>query len=572
MAVVTFHQTDRSIDVPQGTTVLQAARQAGLVIESPCNGAGTCGKCTVQLASDSVGNVVQRGMHRLSPDLISRGFVLSCEAEIAGDIAVVTLPREQHLSLRVLSQGVGCAVQLDPFIGKSFDDSSNTTRVYGGCRELALEAGDTRHRTYGVVVDIGTTTLSASLVHIPTGSEIACAGSLNPQSHHAQDVLSRIRFAATEEGLQTMHAVLIEEIGRLIGSLAREAAIMPQSVYEIVFSGNTCMLHLALRENPAPLGKFPYLSNLRGDESRPASGLKLPVAPNALVYLPPVISAFVGPDITSGILATGLGSDPGITLLVDIGTNGEMVIGMNGRLFATSTAAGPAFEGMNISCGMRASDGAIEALSIDARGELAVTTIGDVEATGICGSGLIDAVAQLVACGVISANGRFASPESPGFPAGLKSRLERRDGKVVFRITDRVSLSQKDVRQLQLAKGAVRAGIEFLLERAGVVAGRVGRVLIAGSFGYHLRPESLLTIGLLPPELAGKTALVGNTSKTGGEAFLLNRAARREMAALVTGIEVVDLASYPDFDRRYVECLGFPARREPAAEGACISQ
>ena len=572
MPVVTFCQTDQSIEVPWGTTVLQAARQAGHVVESPCNSAGTCGKCAVRLEPDSIGNVVQKGMHRLSPDEILRGFVLSCEAEIVGDIAVRTVSPELHKTLRIVSHGVGCTVELDPFISKSFDEHASITQVCGDGEELALETGDTRHAMYGAVVDIGTTTLSASLVDLSTGTEIACAGALNPQSHHAQDVLSRIRFAATEDGLWIMHALLIEEIGQLIGTLAREAAIDPKSVYEIVFSGNTCMLHLAIRENPASLGKFPYASKLRGDEYRPASGLNLPVAPNALIYLPPVISAFVGPDITSGILATGLGSDEGITLLVDIGTNGEMVLGTSGKLFATSTAAGPAFEGMNISCGMRASDGAIEAFAIDSLGALTVKTIGDVEATGICGSGLIDAVAQLVACGAISASGRFASPVGANFPASLKDRLERQDGKVFFRITERVSLSQKDVRQLQLAKGAVRAGIEFLLEKVGIAAGSVGKVLIAGSFGYHLRTESLLTLGLLPPEFAGKISFVGNTSKTGGEAFLLNRAARREMAALVTGIEVVDLASFPDFDRRFVECLGFPAQSEAAAESRCISR
>lgn len=567
MAVVRFHQSDQWIEVPPGTTVLQAARAFGLVIDSPCNSAGTCGKCTVQLDLASLANIVQKGMHRLSPVEVSRGLVLSCEAEIVGDIAVRTVPREQHKTLQILSHGMGCAVALDPFIEKSFDAGENVTRVLGGGKELALEAGDTRQASYGAVVDIGTTTLSASLVDLSTGAELACAGALNPQSHHAQDVLSRIRFAATEEGLQTMHALLIEEIGQLLGLLAREAAIAPEHLYEVVFSGNTCMLHLAIRENPAPLGKFPYTSLLNGDEHRPASRFHLPVAPGALVYLPPVISAFVGPDISSGILATGMHEDRGTSLLVDIGTNGEMVLASSGRLFATSTAAGPAFEGMNISCGMRASNGAIEEFSIDARGELAVKTIGDVEATGICGSGLIDIAAQLVLSGVISPNGRFSPPEN-ALPKLLKDRLVRRDGKASFSITEKVGISQKDIRQLQLAKGAVRAGIDFLLREVGIEAASVERVLIAGSFGYHLRAESLLAIGLLPPQFAGKIEFVGNTSKTGGEAFLLNRAARRELAAVVKGIEVVDLANYPDFDRCFVQCLSFP--EQPLRGETCI--
>ena len=555
MAVVSFW--DRSILVPGGTTILQAARQAGIVIEAPCNSAGSCGKCAVQLEPASLGFVVQKGRHQLPPEAVARGLVLSCEAEVHGDIAVAVVPREEHGSLQILSHGVGCAVDLDPFIGKEFDRLANLTRVLGGGEVLALEAGDTREARYGVVVDIGTTTLSASLVNLSTGQEMGCAGALNPQSHHAQDILSRIRFASTGDGLQTMQEAVIGEIGRLIGGLTREAQVDPESLYEIVFSGNTCMLHLAVGENPASLGKFPYTSLLSGGEQRPASLLGLPAAPCALVYLPPVISAYVGPDITSGILATGLLHREGITLLVDIGTNGEMVLASRGKLCATSTAAGPAFEGMNISCGMRATSGAIEGLGIDPLGGLTVKTIGDTKAAGICGSGLMDIAAQLVASGVVGADGRFCQPENPQLPPALRERLTRPDGKVTFRITEKVSISQKDIRQVQLAKGAVRAGIEYLLREVGIGAGSVERVLIAGSFGYHLRVESLLTIGLLPQQFAGKVEFVGNTSKSGGEAFLLNRAARREMAAAVAGITVLELANCPDFDRCFVRCLSF---------------
>jgi len=558
MAKVTFPEAELSVEVPPGTTLLEAARLAGVIIEAPCNGAGSCGKCLVQVEPAALPNLLQKGRHRLPETDAARGLVLSCEAEVVGDLIVRTIQREQHQTLRIISSGVGRPLARSPFIAKSFDATRDVTRVMGGGDELALESGNTTHALLGVVVDIGTTTLSASLVDLLSGRELACAGALNPQSHHAQDVLSRIRFAASEEGLRTMHAALIEEIRRLIGSLTSEAGIGTERIYELVFSGNTCMLHLATAENPASLGKFPYHSRLSGNEHRPAESLGLPAAPGALVYLPPVISAFVGPDITSGLLATSLASLPGGTLLVDIGTNGEMVIGNNGRLFATSTAAGPAFEGMNIGCGMRASAGAIESFSIGDQGTVTLKTIGDQEAVGICGSGLMDIVAQLFASGVVSASGRFCAPsEEATLAPGLRGRLVRQDGKPLFRITEKVSVSQKDLRQVQLAKGAIRAGIEFLLGKVGLGAGSVDRVLIAGSFGYHLQAESLLTIGLLPPEFAGKIEFVGNTSQSGGEAFLLNEAARTEMAEVVTAIEVVDLASFPDFDRCFVQCLGF---------------
>ena len=561
MALVSFSPMGQSIAVPEGTTILQAARLAGLVIEAPCNSAGSCGKCAVQLEPASLGNIVQKGRHRLPAEASARGFVLSCETEIRGDIAVAVVSREEHKTLQIMNHGVGCTVELDPGVNKDYDARANLTRVWAEAGELALESGDTRGALYGAVVDIGTTTIAASLVDLSSGQELACAGALNPQSHHAQDILSRIRFAATEEGLKAMHAAVIGEIALLLGSLALTAEIEPENIYEVVFSGNTCMLYLAMGENPASLGKFPYSFTLSGGEQRPARGLCcLPVAESALIYLPPIISAYVGPDITSGILATGLQNAQGTILLVDIGTNGEMVLACNGKLLATSTAAGPAFEGMNISCGMRACDGAIEAFGIDAGGAIYLSTIGGSEAVGICGSGLMDIVAELVSSGVIGADGRLLAPDSPGSQAlggTLQDRLVRRDGKPAFRISDRVHISQKDIRQVQLAKGAVRAGIELLLRESGCDSRSVERVLVAGSFGYHLRAESLLTIGLLPPQFAGKVEFVGNTSKSGGEAFLLNRCARREMAAAVAGIEVLELANCPDFDRTFVRCLRF---------------
>jgi uncharacterized 2Fe-2S/4Fe-4S cluster protein (DUF4445 family) len=234
-----------------------------------------------------------------------------------------------------------------------------------------------------------------------------------------------------------------------------------------------------------------------------------------------------------------------------------MVLGRSGRLRATSTAAGPAFEGMNISCGMRASRGAVEFFDIAEDGAISVKTIGGAPAAGICGSGLLDIVGELVDHGVIGGNGRFVDAEKAVLPSLLKERLVKREGKVAFRVTEDLFLSQKDIRQVQLAKGAVRAGIEFLLQDTGIGAGEVDRVLIAGAFGYHLQEKSLLRLGLLPREFAGKIDFVGNTSKSGGQAFLLNRGFRDEMTAVVKDIEVIELANFPDFDKVFVRCLSF---------------
>jgi uncharacterized 2Fe-2S/4Fe-4S cluster protein (DUF4445 family) len=557
MALVSFSQCDIDVEVGAGATLLQAARKAGLMVDSPCSGAGTCGKCAVRVDAASLANLRQGGRHRLPAEQEADGYVLACEAVVTGDVTVHVVPLRRHDTLQIIGTGVGHGVALDPFVTKSYHREDGITRIHAGGTIIGVEPGDTRLAVHGVVVDIGTTTLAASLLDLTTGSVLASAGALNPQALHGQDVLSRIRLASAPGGLQSLHAMLIEEIGRLVELLAREAGTDPSSVYEIIFSGNTCMLHLAVKQDPAPLGKYPYASRLGGNEYRRCPGLNLPMAPCARAYLPPVISAYVGADIVCGILATRLHREPGVTLLVDIGTNGEMVLSCRGRLYATSTAAGPAFEGMNISCGMRASRGAIEAFAIGADGEPVLKTIGGAEAEGICGSGLMDITAALVTSGMVGANGRFCLSGTRQLPEALGERLETGGGKPVFRVSDRVTVSQKDIRQVQLAKGAIRSGIEFLLRGVGVGAGEVERVLIAGSFGYHLRPESLLAIGLLPPGFSGKIELVGNTSRSGGEALLLNRQARDEMAAVVAGIEVVELANHPEFDRLFVDCLGF---------------
>jgi uncharacterized 2Fe-2S/4Fe-4S cluster protein (DUF4445 family) len=276
-----------------------------------------------------------------------------------------------------------------------------------------------------------------------------------------------------------------------------------------------------------------------------------------LVYLPPIISVYLGADISAGLQAVRLHEERDSVLFVDIGTNGEMALCHGGQLWATSTAAGPAFEGMNISFGMRAGEGAIERFSFLKGGAVKVKTIGAKEPAGICGSGLMDIVAALVSHGVLSKNGRFVSPEKSDLLPAIAGRLVQREGKTVFLVTEKIWLTQKDVRQVQLAKGAIRAGVEFLLREAQVTASSLNKVLIAGSFGFHLTAQSLTTIGLLPPEVIGSIEFVGNTAKSGGEAFLLNRDCRREMAEVVKGISVLELANCTDFDRVFVDCLSF---------------
>lgn len=557
MVSVHFLPAGRSISVPRGTTILAAARLAGVTIDSPCNGAVVCDKCAVHLPKDSLQHIEQKGAHRLSRRQQLSGLVLSCAAEVTGDIVVDVLDGQSDRDLKITSHGESVAVALAPHITKVYLPERDTTAVYGGSDVIALEEGDTSAESFGVVVDIGTTTLVVSLVDLTLGVELASASALNPQSRHAQDVLSRIKIASEERGLRDMRDGVIEAIDRLIDETAQTAAVRRGRIYEVIFSGNTCMLHLAAGVNPASLGKYPYTPALVCASWLDAAETGLAIAPGGLIYLPPIISAYVGADITAGLQAVRLHEEEKSVLFVDIGTNGEMALAHGGKLWATSTAAGPAFEGMNIRFGMRAGEGAIERFSLLKDGSVKLKTIGATEAVGICGSGLMDIVAELVSHGVLGNNGKFVKPEAVGLLPALVERLVERDGKTVFLLTGSVWLTQKDVRQVQLAKGAIRAGVEFLLREAGVAASSLDKVLIAGSFGFHLTARSLTTIGLLPAEIAGGIEFVGNTAKSGGEAFLLNRDTRREMAQLVQQISVVELANCPDFDKVFVECLSF---------------
>jgi uncharacterized 2Fe-2S/4Fe-4S cluster protein (DUF4445 family) len=556
MATVTFLPDNLSITVAPGTTILQASRLAGALIEAPCNGAGHCGKCAVRVSPRDLEKLVIHAPHHLSIEQEESGIVLACHAELHGDLSVTILRNEEH-DLQIVTGGVSHTIERNPFISKRYDPARDETLVLGGDSILAREAGDTTWGNFGVVVDIGTTTLAAGLIDLASGIEIVSRSALNPQTVYGQDVLSRIRFAADEGGLETLRSSLLMEINRLIGEAAAEAGIATDSIHEVIFSGNSCMLHLATGVDPAPLGRIPFTPTIRGGNHLPASSCRLEIAPHGLVWLLPIISAYVGGDITAGILAGELHKLSGVTLFIDIGTNGEMILARDGRLSATATAAGPAFEGMNISCGMRAAAGAIEEVSFSPLSDLSLKTIGGSAPRGICGSGLMDLTAELVRTGVVGRSGRFADPSAGNLPEALAARLRKINGKTVFTLGEGLAFTQTDVRQVQLAKGAIRAGIDLLLDAHATTAGEIDRVYIAGSFGFHLREESLLTLGLLPAEVAGKVTFLGNTAKSGGEMLLLDHTLRSELLQLVDSVEVVELAANPAFDRAFMEAMKF---------------
>ncbi len=548
MPKVAFPESGLEIVIERGVTLLDAARRAGLELESPCNGAGTCGKCRVSV--DHPAAVLRRNGEPPAAE------VLSCTTEVLDADLVVTVPQVDRGGDRVLVSGERVGRPLRPFVRREWDPASDRSWFFHGDDLVAERPG--RAPIHGLAVDIGTTTLVVALIDLHDGRELATLGALNPQTRLGHDVLSRIQIGSDEAGLAELHR---------LPEVLRRAGARVEDLHEIVLAGNTTMLHLAARVSPRSLGKYPYTPALRGGTSARAAALGLLGGAHTRVYLPPVFDAYVGADISAGVVATGLAGLNGVTLFIDVGTNGEMVLGVDGRLVATSAAAGPAFEGMNITFGMRAGPGAIEKVGVDAHG-LHAKTIGAARARGICGSGLVDAVAELVRTGLVDASGRFRRPESlsPELAALLVPYREKR-ALCLARDADHtegiVVLTQQDVRQVQLAKGAVRAGIDALLAHEGLVPEQVDQVLLAGSFGAHLQPESLVGIGLLPPELGPRVLAVGNTSRTGAEALLLDRDARDELLEIVRRTKVLDLAHAPGFEGTFVKALGFP--RHPAA-------
>ena len=531
-------------DVEPGSTLLAAARKARAPLEAPCDGAGICGKCIVRLDPEA--------LTALEPGVDVHGgngqgaLVLACDARVRGDIAA-TIPDRGDKNLAIVDHGLATARSLAPHI--AVVHASDGCTVWAD-QELVASLPSTV-ANLGIAVDIGTTTLVVALVDLQSGDELAVASALNPQTAYGHDVLSRIHFAAEPDGLSTMQRALVDGLNILIRQVCQRAGVATGHIHEAVLGGNTCMLHIAAAVDPAPLGRAPYRPAIAGGSHLRAAELGLGIAAHGLVYLPPVVSGFVGADITAGILATDLHRSRQTALLLDIGTNGEMVLAHAGELWATSTAAGPAFEGVNIACGMRAALGAVDAVTANDN-RWTLHTIGDAQAIGICGSGLVDLVSCLVKNGAIGKNGRFETKAAP--PVG---NWDESEGRCLLRLSNEVVLTQKDVRQVQLAKAAIRAGLDALLAGAKVRRQDVERVLVAGSFGYHLRPDSLAGSGLLPAPLAAKVEAVGNTCKTGAVTLLNNAGTRRELQAVAARVRSIELANDAAFARRFVEQMAF---------------
>lgn len=541
---VTFNLMRSSGSVPSGTSILEAARILGIAMEGPCNGAGTCGKDLVQIRREG----------RLET-------VLACKTLLTEDTEVI-VPSHDSKGVRIVEDFYREGehrYSINPSVKKSLNiscEGSASTSVLIDDHLIAVEDGDTSSISLGVAVDIGTTTIASSLVNLKTG-EVACRSSvLNPLVYYGHDVMSRIRYSTSEKnGLSRMHRELISAINLLIDVLSKDSEVPVEQIYTLLAAGNTTMQHIFLNMEIAGIGEYPYTARILDRYTTTAEELGIDICKSGQVSVFPSISAYVGGDIVSGLVAVNIQKEDSPALFIDIGTNGEMALVTGSGIIATSCAAGPCFEGMTISSGMRAGSGAIEGVSL--KDGVMLDVIGEGAPRGICGSGLLDLVSEMIRTGVVNSRGRLQGPENSEMPDAYRERLFQKDGKRHFQLSEDVTVSQEDIRQVQLARAAIRTGVEFLLSEGGIKYEDIKTVIIAGGFGYHISRESLVTVGLIPVFPNAKLSFVGNSSLEGGRMGLLDKDILDRSTGLARGAKVIELANVDGFEKRFVKEMNF---------------
>ena len=602
---VTLVPEQRSCEVPAGTTFQEALAQLDVHLTVPCGGEGTCGKCRVRVIEGAEPpSPVERSL--LSPAQLEEGIRLGCQARICGPAQVEVPAASRTAAMRILPGGVDREVPLEPAICKQAvrlqpqtlaepyawlehlrrggdlradlraveldllrrlpamaEETDAITAVMQDDLLLDLEKGDTVNRCFGVALDLGTTTVVASLVDLNTGRELGYAATVNQQTAHGHDVIARIHMTIEDsEGLEQLRQEALASLEEAISQVLERAQVDREEVYEATLVGNATMMHLCLGISPASLGRLPYVAAVGDPVEVRARDLGLHLHPAARVYILPSIAGFVGADTVSVILAGNLDEDDGrIRMVADIGTNCELALRFGERLIVTSTPAGPAFEGARITCGMYAVEGAIEKVQLD--GEVHCKVIGEGPARGLCGSALVDAGAELLRTGIVDTTGRLLPPEEQdGTAATLGRRVVQHQEEWAFVLAEDdgappVVLTQRDIRELQLAKGSIRTAIELLLEMAGLKKDDLDEFCLAGGFGNYINKANAMRLGLIPPLPLEKLRFIGNGALVGARLNLLSQTLRQRSVQVARQAEHLQVADTPDFQLRFSEAMLF---------------
>lgn len=589
---IDFEPIGRRVTADPGSTLLDAAQHAGVMLTAICGGEGSCGRCIVRVMSGAVSPPNSTEQDQLGRDDIAAGWRLACQTEIAGDVRVHVPPESLVTAQRTQTEGQGLAVELDPVVRAVdvhldpptlTDLRSDATRVRDAVSIPSLQfdtlalrripddlrAWDFQASVFlrdshvlgirplgahplGLAVDIGTTKLAAYLVDLATGQTLGSAGAMNPQIAYGEDVMARITHVINHAGgLEQLRAAVVEALNQLARDLCAQSGREVADIADAVVVGNTAMHHLFLGLPVEQLGLAPYVPAESEALDVLARDAGLTLAPGAHVHLLPNIAGFVGADHVAMLLATGLADHDGVVLGMDIGTNTEVSLRAKGQHWSCSTASGPAFEGAHIRHGMRAAPGAIERVVIH-DGRAMIKTVDDAPPVGICGSGILDLVAQMARAGVLNARG--AMQPHPLVRRG-ESGLEfivvpgnpRGEGEITF--------SRADVAEIQLAKGAMRAGVNILLKRAGVTEADIDEVIIAGAFGTYLDAQSGLDIGMFPRVERHRIRQVGNAAGAGARMALLSAAQRERAIQIARQVEYVELTAEREFQSEFARAM-----------------
>jgi uncharacterized 2Fe-2S/4Fe-4S cluster protein (DUF4445 family) len=600
---VDLEPVGRRAVVEPGTTLLGATRSSGVALVSVCGGMGTCGSCRVRLVSGDLSPLTLIEEGELSASEIEAGYRLACQSQVMSDVRVDIPPESLSATQRLQIEGQASHVQPDPplvvvdvrlmpatltdlradsvrlkealadlgYPGAviSFPvlaDCSDRLHAQAWSARLALRPNDEHteviavlppgSRWFGLALDIGTTKLAAYLVDLSSGLTVAKTGAMNPQIAYGEDVVSRIAYAnISAAARQVLQARLVEALNRLVDELCVTARATPDQVVDGVAVGNTAMHHLFAGLPVRQLGESPYVAAVSEPLEIRARDVGLRVSPGAALYLPPNIAGYVGADHVAMLLASGLGQTSKTALALDIGTNTEISLAIGGRLISCSCASGPAFEGAHIRDGMRAVLGAIERVRF-ADGAFQVHTIGEALPVGICGSGILDAIAEALAAGMI---------DHRGVPRKDHPLVAQPNGQAACLIVPAsgtghgrdILMTRGDINEIQLAKGAIRAGIDILLAEAGLTPEALDEIVVAGAFGTYLDIGSAIRVGMLPDLPRERFRQVGNAAGLGAQYLLISRAQRVMAQELAGRIEYVELTAHSGFTDAFVRALYF---------------
>jgi uncharacterized 2Fe-2S/4Fe-4S cluster protein (DUF4445 family) len=599
-----FSPSNQSFKVPPGVSVFDAASWNGIAIDSTCGGHGTCKKCKVQI-TEGIIPISRLDIRAFSQEELKNGWRLACVARATENLAITVPPMTTRP--KAATVGVGRQVILRPAVQKRYlelteptlhDQRPDIQRVKDAIDDLEvnvafqvlqklptvlrknnfkvtavvvddllidIEPGDTTEFRYAIAYDLGTTTVVATLLDLNSGTSIGVKSMLNKQQPFGADVISRISATMLDESaLSRLRNAAQSTLDELTQEVIKEAKVDKNNVYEVAIAGNATMIQLILGVDPEPVGVAPFITASQNWPVLNAKEFGINIHSQARAYSFPSFGAYVGGDIVAGVLASGMDRDKRVRLFIDVGTNCEIVLSDGNKIITTAAPAGPAFEAASIKCGMRAADGAIEVVKITEDG-VTLQVIGEVEPQGMCGSGLVDAVAELAKIGILDQSGRFVSKEElkKNFPKLSDRLIDLETTEKAFilhgdKSDPLVYLTQRDVRELQFAKASIATGWRLLMEQLNLKDNDIQQVLLAGSFGSYLSPASAIQIGLVPKIPVMRIVSAGNVAGEGAKMVLLSQPERNGATALLKEVEYVELSDRADFNDKFVVQLGFP--------------